>query len=197
MKHLIVYAHLNPSSFCHAILECVIDRSHRKGHELVVRDLYALGFDPVLSAADFSSVRLGVTPADIATEQAHVAWAELITIIYPVWWTGLPAILKGYIDRVFLRGFAYDPGPGGVRGLLGGRRALLICTAGTPNSIYDASGMSEAMRLTASTGIFEFCDIEVIAQRMLGGVPAVDDAARRTMLAELERDLERWLPGAS
>ena len=65
-----------------------------KGHEVRVRDLYELNFNPVLGASDFISFSQGNTPADIKEEQEHISWADSITFIYPVWWAGLPAILK-------------------------------------------------------------------------------------------------------
>lgn len=93
-----------------------------KGHEVRVRDTYELNFNPVLGASDFISFSQGNTPEDIKEEQEHISWADSITFIYPVWWAGLPAILKGYVDRVFSHGFAYAYGENGIEKLLSGKK---------------------------------------------------------------------------
>lgn len=84
--------------------------------------LYELNFNPVLGASDFISFSKGNTPEDIKEEQEHISWADSITFIYPVWWAGLPAILKGYVDRVFSHGFAYAYGENGIEKLLSGKK---------------------------------------------------------------------------
>ena len=193
MNHLIVYCHPNPKSFCHAIKEAAVEVSLAKGHETVVRDLYALGFDPVLKGSDFVAFRSGQVPADIAEEQKHVAWADLMTFVYPVWWTGLPAMVKGYIDRVYSNGFAYSYGETGPVGLLKGKRAVVFSTMGTPNVYYEQSGMLPAMHKTSDTGIFEFCAVEVANHTFFGGVPMSDDATRKGMLEQVRQTLEKIL----
>lgn len=101
MNHLIIFAHPSSASFSSAILEKVKECSIKKECKTEVRDLYSIGFDPNLRAADFEGLCGGNTPEDIKREQNYIEWADLITFIYPIWWTGMPAILKGYIDRVF------------------------------------------------------------------------------------------------
>ena len=104
MKYLVVYAHPNPKSFCHAIKEEIVVRLKEQGAIVDVRDLYQMGFNPVLSANDFMQLAQKKIPADIQKEQDLVAGADTIIFIYPVWWFSMPAILKGYVDRVFMRG---------------------------------------------------------------------------------------------
>ena len=83
----------------------------------------------------------GNIPEDIKTEQDHVKWADVITFVNPVWWVGLPAVLKGYVDRVFSYGFACESVDGAPRGPLNGKKALLFCTTGRPNEYYAQNGM--------------------------------------------------------
>jgi len=184
MNHLLVYAHPNPASFNHAIEETVRHTLEAQGHAVVVRDLYALNFNPVLSAADTAALRSGTPPADIAEEQAHVAWADVVSFVYPTWWVGMPAILKGYIDRVFSYGFAFAYGEQGPIGLLKGKKAFLVSTGGNPEQWYTA--MQEALTHPAD-GSLTFCGIEVLAHKYLPGVLSVDDAARHAMLADVKR----------
>lgn len=187
MKHLIVYCHPNPESFNNAIVDAFTGALKQQGHEVVVRDLYAIKFDPVLSGSDFKALREGNIPADIKTEQDHVKWADAVTMVYPVWWTGLPALIKGYIDRVFSYGFAYAYGEdGNISKLLAGRKGLIINTHGTPSEIYSNIGMHEGLKITSDTGIFEFSGIEPVGHLFFGSVNQIDDAARGKMLEEVK-----------
>lgn len=188
MKHLIVYAHPNPKSFNHAVLETLQQVYQAKGHALTVRDLYAEGFSPVLTPSDFAAMGQGRLPQDILREQEHIKNADFITFVYPIWWAGLPAILKGYIDRVFLKGFAYDYGADGIVGLLKGKKAAIINTTGSPEPFYDQSGMIKSMNQTGEQGIFGFCGMEVVAHLYFGGVPTSTPEQRQDMLQRI-RDL--------
>jgi NAD(P)H dehydrogenase (quinone) len=123
MQHVIVYAHPNPKSFSAAIRDQISDLSQSLGNSVTIRDLYKINFNPVLSGDDFASIQRGVIPSDIKAEQTVIDSAELITLIFPLWWTGYPAILKGWIDRVLLNGFAYQHSPkNGIKPLLTGKK---------------------------------------------------------------------------
>lgn len=185
MKHLILYAHPNPASLSHAMKETLAEAYKAQGGEVVVRDLYAMDFQPVLKGSDFVAMKAGSLPADILEEQGHVAWADAITVVAPVWWTGLPAILKGYVDRVFLYGFAYQYGAEGVEGLLKGRKVLLVSNHGTPSDIYASIGMHDSLRQTQDAGIFAFCGMEVVEHLFFGAVPSVDEATRKGYLDQV------------
>ncbi|MDX9720919.1 MAG: NAD(P)H-dependent oxidoreductase [Myxococcota bacterium] len=189
MKVLIVYCHPNPKSYCHAILETAREALSGAGHEVVVRELYALDFDPVLAPADFEALQAGSGRADVLEEQKHVAWADLLLYVYPIWWTGLPAMLKGYIDRVFNYGFAYVFEATGPVGLLKGKKSLAITTQGTPRPYYQSTGMEAAMVSTQDQGIWGFCGIEALEHVFLGDVIGCGDEQRKALLEELEQRL--------
>lgn len=192
MKHLIVYAHPKEDSFNHAILETTIKTLEAKDDSVVVRDLYALRFDPVLSANDMKEISSGNIPQDIATEQGYITDADVIIVIYPIWWTSMPAILKGYFDRIFTYGFAYKYGQdGNIEGLLSGKKALLFSTHGAPNAYYDSVGMTEAFKNTSDVGIFGFVGAEVKEHVFFGEVPSVDDEKRKEMLQSVKNTLEK------
>lgn len=186
MRHLIVYAHPNPASFSHAIRTALEETYAAQGGEVRVRDLYALGFDPVLKGSDFAAMKSGQLPDDITTEQGHITWADAVTVVAPVWWTGLPAILKGYVDRVFLYGFAYQYGAQGVEGLLKGKKVLLVGTHGHPSDYYAGIGMHKSMNQTQDDGIFKFSGMEVVEHIYLGSVPTTDDATRKGYLEQVK-----------
>jgi len=191
MKVLVVYSHPDPASFCHAILETVTEALKSKNHDTTIRDLYALKFDPILKPADFDGIASGNLPQDIKTEQDHIVRADLIIAIHPVWWTGLPAMIKGYIDRVFSYGFAYRVNDQGIVKLLGGKKVIIINTQGSPKEPYDASGMFEAMKKTSDLGIYQFCGIEVLDHIFFPAVPYVDDSIRKEYLMKVKEVISR------
>jgi NAD(P)H dehydrogenase (quinone) len=162
MRHLIIYTHPNENSLNHNLLNTVVETLHARNEEVVVRDLYAIGFDPVLSLNDMQGQRMGKVSADVKTEQEYIAWAEQITFIYPIWWTGLPAVMKGYIDRVFSYGFAYRYDQGVQKGLLKGKTTIIINTHGKSHDEYEKMGMDKALTLTSDNGIFIYSGLEII-----------------------------------
>jgi NAD(P)H dehydrogenase (quinone) len=193
MNHLVVFAHPNPKSFGKGILDTIVSASEEKGSTVRVRDLYSIGFDPILKPSDFVALQSGKVPEDIATEQEHIKWADIITFVYPVWWVSFPAILKGYVDRVFSFGFAYEYVDGAPNGLLKGKKALLFCTSGSPNEIYSANGMHNSMKQTSDQGIFNFSGIEEVKHTFYGAVPYVTDETRGDYLKEVSKIIKEIL----
>jgi NAD(P)H dehydrogenase (quinone) len=161
MKHLIIYVHPNENSLNHNLLQQVINTLESQNHEVKIRDLYAMRFDPVLSLQDMQGWHAGQVSDDVKTEQEYISWADQITFIYPIWWTGLPAVMKGYIDRIFSYGFAYRYDQGIQKGLLKGKKAVIINTHGKSHEEYQQSGMDTALALTSDLGIFTYCGLEI------------------------------------
>lgn len=191
MKHLILYAHPNPKSFNAAVLETTVKTLEEKGHQVTVRNLYKMEFDPVLKGSDFEAFQAGRNPADIEKEHRYILEADVITMIYPIWWAGIPAMLKGYIDRVFSYGFAYKYNEqGSPVGLLSGKKGFIINTQGTPAEYYDSTGMTDAMKKTSDTGILGFCGIESVGHIFFDAVPTIDDITRKGMLDTLALKLK-------
>lgn len=193
MNHLVIFAHPNPKSFGKGIVDTIQKTVEDNGSKIIIRDLYAIGFNPVLAPADFEAFQSGNTPQDIKTEQDHVSWADVITFVYPVWWLGLPAMLKGYVDRVLSYGFGYEYVNGAPAGLLKGKKGLLFCTTGTPSDIYAQNGMHNSMKQTSDIGIFNFCGIEVVNHSFFGAVPYVPDETRKDYLMEVEKIIKSTL----
>ena len=184
MNILIVYAHPNPDSFNRAILDRVCDALTGKGHEVRVRDLYDMDFEPVLSSNDLVDVGVGKLADDVAEEQDHVRWATAMLFIYPVWWFDRPAILKGWFDRVFTRGFAFEYSEAGVVGLLTQQKAAVIMTTGGTESDFEGLDMDALLVHPVTEGTLAFCGIQDTAHKVLMGVPVVGDEVRRMMLDE-------------
>jgi len=187
MKYLIVYAHPHPNSFNRALLGAVERRLEETGDRYDVRDLYALGFDPVLAREELVPGGAKSVPGDVERERKYIAEADALIFIYPVWWFAMPAIMKGYIDRVFSEGFAFAIEGGRFRGLLGGRKVFIINTTGSPREILDRMGYEDAMRITTDVGIFEFCGMDVVRHRYFFAVSEAEEAARQIMLEEVTK----------
>ena len=107
MKNLIILAHPNENSFNSAVANEIAKALLSRGEEVVIRNLYELGFDPVYTLEEMNEQREGTLRDDVKTEQDLVASSDNLIFVYPIWWTSMPAILKGYFDRVFSYGFAY------------------------------------------------------------------------------------------
>ena len=102
MRVLLVYSHPVPESYCAALRDCAIAALQASGHEVRLLDLYADGFDPVMRADErrrYNDAAAGEHP--FPAHAAHLKWAEGIVFVYPTWWYGLPAMLKGWLDRVW------------------------------------------------------------------------------------------------
>ena len=136
MRVLVVYCHPVPESFCAALRDAVLDTLRGRGDEVRLVDLYAEGFDPVLSADERRIYNDGA-PTDPALSPyfEHLQWAEAILFVYPTWWYGLPAMLKGWLDRVWATEIAFRmPADGGriVSLVSHVRRIGVVTTCGAP-----------------------------------------------------------------
>jgi NAD(P)H dehydrogenase (quinone) len=155
---LIVYAHPEPKSFNGAMKDLAVEALSAAGHEVVVSDLYAMGFNPVAGPADMTGERAdsgffslqkeqtaayesGTLMPDIAAEIEKLRRADIVILQFPVWWFGMPAILKGWADRVFARGFAYLPGRKYDTGMFKGKLAIVAATTGTSADTYAPDGI--------------------------------------------------------
>jgi NAD(P)H dehydrogenase (quinone) len=183
MKVLVLYAHPYNKSFNHAILEEVEAGLKESGHDYEIVDLYAINFDPVLSANDFILMQQGKVADDVAEQQKKVSWAEAIICIHPIWWENHPAILKGYFDRVFSVGYAYVVDEtGATKGLLKTQKALLITTAGGDEDEAWCDGVDICKRIFEDQRTFTFCGIPDFKHEVFYNVIMCDDATRKEYL---------------
>ena len=158
MNVLIVYAHPESKSFNGAMRDVAIETLRRAGNEVVVSDLYAMRFNPVVALDDFVGERAdpdffsvqkeqtkayetGTLAADIVAEIEKLKRADLVIFQFPIWWFGMPAILKGWADRIFARGFAYIPGRKYDTGMFRGKTAMIAATTGTSADTYAPDGI--------------------------------------------------------
>lgn len=185
MNVLIVYAHPNPRSFNHAILETIDAALRERGCATRTHDLYQMQFRTVLDGEDLLRNWRGDLPADTRREQDAIRWARGLVFVYPIWWFGPPAILKGWIDRVFTRKFAFDFGPNGMQGLLTHERALILNTLGGDEATYQRERWHELLVRPMTEGILGACGIRNVIHRAFYQVTTLSHAERQAMLEDV------------
>ena len=169
MRHLIIVAHPRFKSFNHTVVDAYTMALAEHGHHVACRDLYAIGFNPILTARDITAVARGKPPRDISRELNAMRAADAITLISPLWWGGFPAMLKGYIDRVFTAGSAYLSKDKNYRSGLSGKRGAVITTSEAGVDELKRSGTLRALKMHHK-GLMEYCGIELVEQLYLGGI---------------------------
>jgi NAD(P)H dehydrogenase (quinone) len=160
MHLLAVYAHPLRQSYTGAILdEFLAGVTEPEPHTTEVADLYREGFESRLQPEDYEQFRGGAMPEEIRREQARVDRADALAFVFPVWWWSFPAVLKGWCDRVFSEGWAYNFEPGMSRGRLRDRPVVLLGVAGSRESTYRKYGYGEAMRVQIDVGLLGYCGL--------------------------------------
>ncbi len=178
---LIVHAHHEQGSFNGALTQRAREVLARLGHEVVVSDLYAMGFDPVSDRRNFTTVKdakylkqqreevhaskEGGFAEDIAKEMEKVERCDAMIFQFPLWWFGMPAILKGWVDRVFASGRVYGYGKWYENGAFKGKRAMVSMTTGGPQEMFSGWGLDpslESILRPIQHGVFWFTGFEVL-----------------------------------
>lgn len=171
MRHLIIAAHPRRRSFHRAVVDAYRSALEQAGHRVDCRHLYAPLFDPVLTARDVGITPGRKPPRDVAREQAAISRADAITFIAPLWWSGVPAVLKGYLDRVFCADFAYTIDKSGNYrpAALKGKRATIVITSGATTAELKSDGTLAAIEKIYG-GLLAFCGVKVMGQLYLSGI---------------------------
>jgi NAD(P)H dehydrogenase (quinone) len=192
LRHLIIVAHPRAKSFNHAVVEAYTAALTERRHRVACRDLYAMGFNPILSARDMAALARGKPARDVRTEQDAIRAADVITLISPLWWSGFPAMLKGYLDRVFSAGFAYVAKGNELRPGLAGKKGAIITTSQASVEELKSSGTLRAVKAVCHEGFMEFCGIELVGHLYLGGIdPTMSRATGELHLEAVRRFVRR------
>jgi NAD(P)H dehydrogenase (quinone) len=203
LRVFIVHAHHEPKSFNGAMTHAAVEAITAAGHEAQVSDLYAMGFDPVSDRRNFTTVRDpgylkqqaeeahavahdGLAP-ELEAEFAKLVWCDALILQFPLWWFGMPAILKGWVDRVFVSGGkVYGGGRWYDRGVFAGKRAMCSVTIGGPSAMYGADGLNgsiETILFPINHGMLAFTGFTVVqptlvhAPARMGAAEAADALA--------------------
>ncbi|MFB0829855.1 NAD(P)H-dependent oxidoreductase [Brevibacillus laterosporus] len=185
LKAVILFAHPGTKSFNHAILQQVTESLHKHGITPTLRNLYEQKFSPIFSPADMQALESEQLPKAIEEEQTILSESDLLIMIYPVWWWSQPAILKGYIDRIFSDGFAFKYEKNGPVGLLTGKQALVFTTTRESQQEMQASGLDEVVKKQVVDGILRFSGFEPVIYHNFAEVPYVEEAIRETYLQQV------------
>lgn len=181
VKYFFVFAHPEPEhSFQRALLDAGVSALQDAGHEVVVSNLYEMGFNPVASANDFQerrfpdrlqydreqkhSVQNDALASDIKEELEKVLWCDALIAQFPLYWFSMPAIMKGWFDRVFVNSVIYGAGKRYETGGLAGRKALVCTSTGAYAPMFAPNGLLgdlEAALWHIHNGIFHYTGMSV------------------------------------
>lgn len=207
MRVHMVHAHPETASFTGAMRDTIRAALDERGDEVTQSDLYAMQFNPVLSRADFTApadpehfsytaeqragYQSGHLAPDILAETEKVLAADLLVLTFPVYWFSMPAILKGWIDRVFLSGPMYSGRAMYSAGRMHGRKALVAASLGGRAHMFGDKAVHGPLErgmlshlLRGSLGVVGY---DVVEPFWAYHAPYVDDAAREAMLADLRQ----------
>jgi len=184
-KVLVIQGHPRAESLCGALAAAYADGARDGAHEVRRLDLAGLAFDPVLHAG-FAEPQALEPP--LMEAQRQLAWANHLVFVYPVWWGGPPAVLKGFIDRTFLPGFAFKYRENGTMWdkLFKGKSARLIVTADSPGWWLSLVTGNPAVRLMRGP-VLDFCGVAPVRTTVLPQVRRSSPERRAAWLRDVRR----------
>nr|XP_020844738.1 NAD(P)H dehydrogenase [quinone] 1 isoform X2 [Phascolarctos cinereus] len=209
-KALIVLAHSEKTSFNYALKEAAVEALKKKGWDVTVSDLYALNFNPLISKKDITgglkdpdnfkypaeavqAYKEGRLSSDIVAEQKKLADANLVIFQFPLQWFGLPAILKGWFERVFTGEFAYSYSAMYDKGPFKNKKAVLSITTGGAGSMFSLLGVHGDMNVVLwpiQSGILYFCGFQVLEPQLIYGIGHTPADERLQILDRWKKRLE-------
>ncbi|XP_033984382.1 ribosyldihydronicotinamide dehydrogenase [quinone]-like [Trematomus bernacchii] len=201
-KVLIVYAHQSSGSFNSAAKDAAVEVLTAEGCTVEVSDLYAMTFKATATAEDITGKvknadhfcyaeetklawEAGKLTADITEEQRKLTEADLVIFQFPMYWFTVPAIMKGWMDRVLTLGFAFTHEKRYSQGIFKDKKAMLSFTTGSQESMFSANGINGDMNVTLwplQNGILHYCGFQVLAPQIFWAPSHVPSEARGTML---------------
>jgi NAD(P)H dehydrogenase (quinone) len=209
MNVFIVHAHHEPKSFNGALKDLAIRVLRERNHQVQVSDLYAMRFDPVSDRRNFRlqkepgylkqqveelhASETGSFAPDLQAELDKLDWCHCLIFQFPLWWFGLPAILKGWVDRVFAMGKVYGMGKWYDNGVFAGKRAMLSVTTGGPASIYGPDGLNGDLNeilFPINHGILRFTGFDILPPFVAWAPARIGEEVRRQYLGEYRRRLD-------
>jgi len=170
MKHAVIVAHPRATSFTCTLARGYVDAVHAVGHRTEFRDLYVLDFDPRLRADEIPDAAGFAPRDDVKAERALLADADVFAFFYPFWFNAPPAMLKGYLERVFGMGFSYSRISGGTKPLFAGRKMFSVSTSGAPQDWVRQTGALDAERKLFDSHFAAVCGLDVVDHVHFGGI---------------------------
>ena len=198
MKHAVVFAHPNPKGFTGTMADAYVSAARAHGHRVIVRDLYSMGFDPCLKLEELAGEEPPRPRADVLAEREILGDVDVFALFYPFWFNAPPAMLKGYVERVFGMGFGYAQSLGGMEPLMQGRKLISITSSGAPLTWVRDTGAWRAVRKLFDEHLSEVCGLEVLDHVHFGEItPGIRKDAVESCVEEVELAfLEQFAPRA-
>ncbi|XP_043937205.1 NAD(P)H dehydrogenase [quinone] 1-like isoform X1 [Protopterus annectens] len=207
---LIVFAHQEKTSFNSALKDAAVESLKKTGWDVTVSDLYEMKFNAVLSRDDIignpknpnhfnyafetmEALEEGRLSKDIIAEQNKLRSADLVIFQFPLYWLGMPAIMKGWLERVFTQGFAYTLQNIYDNGLFKNKKALLSLTTGGSSTMYSPQGINgdiNVMLWPLQNGILHFCGFQVLSPQIFWSPEGSSNKARTKMIELWKARLE-------
>lgn len=188
MKTVIVYAHPWDKSYNFFILQSLVEGLGQSGHDIDLIDLYKEGFNPVLGKEELSLYSQGkFADPRIGEYQKRLEQAEHLFFVFPVWWYDVPAILKGFLDRVLLKNWAYEYSPAGLpKGKLAFiKNATVITTMKSPGWYYRLM-YGNSIKNSFIKGTLKFCGIKKIKWIKIGNIENIGSQKRISQLEKIK-----------
>lgn len=180
MHVLTVLDHPNPASFSAALAESFMAGARDGGHTVELADLHAEGFDPRWTMQDVEADGAANVPPDVRAQQDRIARADAICMVFPLYWWGMPAMSKGWIDRVWCWGWAYDQLDDYEHSLQRSRRGVLLVPAGARSDEVEEEGFLQSLETAWMKGTFGFFGFSPRNMELLCG--STGSAERRANL---------------
>lgn len=191
MKHAVIFAHPRARSFTASVAQAYARKAKALGHEVVTRDLYGMNFSPLLQADELPFDPNFAPHEDVMAERTLLSDAKVFALVYPFWLNAPPAMLKGYLDRVFGFGFAYGK-EGRSAPLLQGRSLITFSSSGAPDYWVKETGAMEAIGRLFDHYFSDLCGMQFLEHVHFGGiVPMIRQDAVDLRLAQVESAVQR------
>ena len=163
MHILIFFSHPQRDSLTGKIMDSFVEGLNDAGHTTEIADLYRENFQPALTEKELVNQFINSPmPDDIRAEQERYEKCDAIALVFPIWWWSVPAMMKGWIERVFSAGWAYPVESDTDSSLLDKRKGLVLCTAGGSEQMYKKYGTADALKQQLEIGTFSYFGVEQV-----------------------------------
>ena len=193
VKHAVIIAHPRPQSFTASVAATYAQANRALGHEVIVRDLYRMGFDPCLKAGELPFDTSFKPEADVLAERKILQDCDVFAFFYPLWLNAPPAMIKGYLERVFGFGFAYGGEGHSHNPLLTGRKLISFSSSGSPGHWLEQIQALEALRILFDGYFASLCGMKVVDHVHVGSVtPGASEFFIQARLDEVTNTVNRY-----
>lgn len=193
MSVLIIVSHSVPTSLTHAIARRVAEGVRAAGNSVDLADLAAEGFDPRFQPLDIEISRSQRAPAeDVLSYQRRIDACDALVLVFPIYWWSMPGLLKGWIDRVFTNGWAYEyKADAGLVKKLGRLEVHILGIGGADHPTYVRHGYLDAMRTQIDHGIFDYCGAAVVTSELMLEADSLDPGPHLGRAYDIGRSIGR------